>query len=97
MALVMALGMCLAIMLAVHLYDKEAPRYIRVPIMLLTPVFFILSIYCFYNRPETVRRHAAYEQKESRVFFINDHKVTSFKDNQVDDGMFRTVNRWMYD
>ncbi len=89
MALAMALVMCLAILLAVHLYDKDAPRYIRVPIMLLIPVFFILSIYCCNNRPENVRRHAAYEQKESRVFFINDHKVTSCKENQVDDGMFK--------
>lgn len=97
MALAMALMMCLTIMLAVHLYDKIAPRYIRFPIMLLIPVFFILSIYCCYNRAENVRRHAAYEQKESRAFFINDHKVTSYKENQVDDGMFRTVNRWMYD
>lgn len=88
MALAMALVMCLTIILAVHLYDKDAPRYIRVPIMLLTPVFFFLSIYCFLNRPN-VRRHAVYELKESKVFFINDHKVTSCKENQVDDGMFK--------
>ena len=86
MVLAMALVMCLTVILAVHLDDKDAPRCIRVSIMLLIPVFFFLSSYI---RPENVRRHAAYEQKESRVFFINDHKVTSYKENQVDDGMFK--------